>query len=326
MRPTLRQLEALLAVAECRSFSAAARQLRVSQPAITRTISDLELSAGVKLFERAAAGVIVTSYGDSLLRHARTILSEVQHASRELAAMRGAASGRVAVGTTPAGAAWIVPSAVERFSRSTPDAGVSVMEMSLPLMLGGLRAGDLDLVIAPIANDESLIEFAAEELYRDQLCAVVSSSHPAAGARRLDLEALFEYPWIIPPVRTRAGTLVRAMFRRNQLDLPSSHLETQAINVVRELLLAGTIPWIAALPSDIFRQDQRQGRIDTITLPQGGHLRPIGMLQRARAPRSPLVNAFVACLRAAAASDKPTVATAAVAPKSRRRATTSASS
>lgn len=326
MRPTLRQLESLLAVAECRSFSAAARQLRVSQPAVTRTISELELSAGVKLFERGATGVLPTAYGESLLAHARTVLSEIRHANLELAAMRGAASGRVAVGTTPAGAAWILPSALERFSVAKPDAGVSVIEMNLPLMLGALRAGDLDMVIAPIGNDESIMEFAAEELYRDQLAAIVNVAHPAAGSRRADLKVLFEYPWIIPPLRTRPGTLVRAMFRRDGLDLPASHLETQAIGMVRELLLSGKLPWIAALPSDFFREDQRQGLIRTIALPHGGHLRSIGVLQRARAPRSPLVNAFLAGLREAAASDRPGVKTAGIITRSRRRAATSAAS
>jgi DNA-binding transcriptional LysR family regulator len=238
--------------------------------------------------------------------------------------MRGATSGRVAGGTTPAGAAWIVPSALERFSVTKPDAGVTVMEMNLPIMLGALRAGDLDMVIAPIANDDSIIEFVAEELYRDRLCAIVNSRHPAAAVGKIALAALFEYPWIVPPVRTRPGILVRAMFRRNELDLPSSHIETQSISVARELLLTGTLPWIAALPSDFFREDQRQGRMRTIALPHGGHSRPVGVLQRARAARSPLVNAFLACLREAAASDRQDVAIARVAAKSRPRVATSA--
>src|SRR5262249_36479433 len=127
MRPTLRQLEALLAVAESRSFSAAARQLRVSQPAITRIIAELESTTGVNLFERPPSGVVLTAYGQSLDRHARSAVAEITHAGLELDAMRGAATGRVAIGATPAGAAWIIPAAVERFTRLKPTAGISIV-------------------------------------------------------------------------------------------------------------------------------------------------------------------------------------------------------
>jgi DNA-binding transcriptional LysR family regulator len=297
MRPTLRQLESLLAVAECRSISAAARELGVSQPAVTRSIAELESSARVKLFERTASGVLLTPYGESLVRHARSVVSEITHASLELAAMRGAASGRVAVGATVAGAAWLVPSAIERFARLKPDAGISVVEANLARMLGSLRAGELDIVVAPLSRDEATIEFASEELYRDRLCGIVNSAHPACQARSMALMALSEFPWIIPPVNSPAGTWVRAMFRRSELALPSRRIETQAINVIRELLLAGGLPWIAALPNNMFNRDQSDGRLRRIALPMLRHQRPIGLLMRARATRSPLVHAFIGCLR-----------------------------
>jgi len=304
MRPTMRQLEALLVVAECRSFSAAARQLGVSQPAVTRTISEFEAAAGVKLFERTAAGVFLTPFGKSLERHASAVLAEIRHANLELAAMRGATSGRVAVGTTPAGAAWLVPSALEMFALSKPEVGVLVTETRLALMLGALRAGELDLVIAPLTTDESTIEFVAEEVYRDQLCAVVNSLHPAISSGKASLGTLWRYPWIIPPAETRPGALVRAMFKRHDLPVPRSHIETQAINIVRELLLRDKRPWIAALPSDFFRDDQRRRRLSIVKLPLGNSLRAIGVLRRARPARAPLVDAFVACLYEAAAIRK----------------------
>ena len=302
MRPTMRQLEALLVVAECRSFSAAARQLGVSQPAVTRTISELEASAGAKLFERTAAGVFLTPFGKSLERHASAILSELKHADLELAAMRGAAFGRVAVGTTPAGAAWLIPSAIEMFALSKPEVRVFITETRLALMFGALRAGDLDLVIAPLTNDESAIEFAAEEIYRDQFCAVVNSRHPAKTSSKISLGALSRYPWIVPPADTRPGTWVQAMFKRHNLPLPRSLIETQAINIVRELLLRDERPWIAVLPRDFFADDQRKKQLSIIKLPLGDSLRAIGVLRRARASRAPLADAFVACLHEAAAT------------------------
>jgi len=300
----MRQLEALIVVAECRSFSAAARQLGVSQPAVTRTISELEASAGARLFERTAAGVFLTPFGKSLERHASAVLSELRHADLELAAMRGAASGRVAVGTTPAGAAWLIPSAIEMFALSKPEVRVFITETRLALMLGGLRAGDLDLVIAPVTSDESTIEFAAEEIYRDRFCAVVNSRHPAISSGKTSLGALSSYPWIIPPADTRPGTWVQAMFKRHNLPLPRSHIETQAINIIRELLLRDEQPWIAALPRDFFPNDQRRKQLSTIKLPLGDSLRAMGVLRRARAARAPLVDAFVACLYEAAATDQ----------------------
>jgi DNA-binding transcriptional LysR family regulator len=286
---------------------------------MTRSISELESSAGVKLFERTASGVFLTSFGESLVRHARSVVSEIKHAGLELAAMRGAASGRVAVGATTAGAAWAVPSAVERFARAKPDAGVSIVEANLALMLGSLRAGELDVVVAPLGSDEAAIEFASEELYRDSLCAIVNSGHPTGNVHQNDLKGLSEFPWIIPPINTPAGTWVRAMFRRNELALPSRRIETQAINVIRELLLGGGLPWIAILPNNIFSHDQSEGRLRKLVLPFLGDARPIGILMRARATRSPLVTAFIACLREAVQLGSLPHSSRELSPKSRRQ-------
>jgi len=306
MKATLKQLEAFIIVAECRSVSEAARKLHVSQPAVTRTISELESTLGVELIERSARGVAMTSFGEALLSHARTVLAELRSADEELAAMQGAAAGRVAIGTSPTGAAWLVPEAVSRLALAKPDALVTVMEARSPDMLAALRAGELDIVIAPLAGDERAAEFVEEELYRDELSLIVGRSHPQANGSPADLKALRNFPWIIPPIGTRLGALIGALFRRAGVTLPSSRIETQAMYLVRTMLLETSTHWVAPLPKRIFRRDVDEGRLRRLEFPSGGYIRPIGFLTRARGSRSPLVNAFIRQLREVAKTSEET--------------------
>lgn len=304
MKATLKQLEVFIIVAECRSVSEAARTLHVSQPAVTRTISELEAALGVELLERSARGVALTPFGESLLSHARTVVAELRSADEELAAMQGAAVGRVAIGTSPTGAAWLVPEALSRFARATPDALVTVTEALSPPMLAALRAGELDIVIAPLDGAERAAEFVEEELYRDELSLIMRSSHPLANGAPADLRELRNFPWIVPPTGTRLRALVNAMFRRAGVMLPASRIETNAMYLVRTMLLETSTHWVAALSKPLFQRDMDEGRMRRLELPNGGYARPIGFLTRARGTRSPLVNAFIQQLREVAKSDE----------------------
>ena len=98
-RLKLRQLRLLVAVGQYGSIQHAARELRISQPAATKLIKDLELDFEVKLFDRTNRGVVPTAHGDALIRHGKLILAQVSNAAQELDDLSEGSSGRVVIGT-----------------------------------------------------------------------------------------------------------------------------------------------------------------------------------------------------------------------------------
>lgn len=297
MKPSIRQLEVLIAVAEARSISAAARNLRISQPAATRTLSDLEQSLKVKLFDRSAAGILPTVFGRKLLEYARSVLAELRQAEQDLEALRGGSVGTITVGTSPVGAVWLVPTAVGMLSESHAHAIVTVVHSDFQELLAGLRTGQIDVVVAPLSGDTNCAEFIEEELYRNSVSIFVHRTHPEATRVSANLSDLQKYPWIIPLPSTRLGALVLSMFKNSGLDLPSFRVHTESMAVVRSLLLSTGLPWVSVLASEYFRDRPDSDNIIALEFADPSYMRSIGFLLRRHRTRTLLIDALIGKLR-----------------------------
>jgi len=128
MNVSLRQLEVFMAVAAHRNVTRAAAALGITQPAVTRTIAEVEGEVGLALFERSPRGMALTEAGRVVERRARGIRTELRLAGEELAALRGGKGGRLVFGATPVAAADLVPLAAARLLRSRPDLSVQIIQ------------------------------------------------------------------------------------------------------------------------------------------------------------------------------------------------------
>lgn len=283
----LRQLQTLLVIAECRSISRAAERLHVSQPAVTKSLRELERSLGVLLFERSARGLSPTRYGDSLIRHAKSVSAELRHAGEELAALRGAASGRVSVGTAPIGAAKIVPQAVAALLHDQPGLVVNVVEGTHNTLLPAVGVGELDLFFGPLGDDgpgEGLVE---EVLFYDRLHIVARRNHPLAKRRTLELVDLLGHPWVLPPTSVRPRRQLENAFRRQGLEPPTTGVETASPLILRTLLLESDR--ISVIARQALVVEVELGLIKLLPVDLGATIRPIGIVMRAGATPSPAV-------------------------------------
>ena len=111
----LRRIRAFLAIAENGSIRGAARRIGVSQPALTKTLKELENSLSAPLVVRSAQGVTLTKYGEALLVRARLADAELRRASDEIGQMLGAKGGQIAVGLSPVASLLLAPDALKRF-------------------------------------------------------------------------------------------------------------------------------------------------------------------------------------------------------------------
>lgn len=192
----LRHLIYFREVARLEHVSAAARELHVSQPAITRQLQDLERElGGKKLFERAGRRVRLTDAGRLLLGHVELILRQVEQARGELAAFGDELGGRVSIGAPPTVGERLLPDALHDFHREHPRLELQVHEGSTSELLRLLDAGELDMAVvtATVAHRGLRVT----ELFRENLEVVVAHDHPLAGRGSVAIDDLREQPFLL---------------------------------------------------------------------------------------------------------------------------------
>jgi len=175
MRPTLRQMQYIVAVADTGRFRDAAELLSVSQPSLSEQISDAETQLGVTLIERSRSGAVMTPVGTEVVRRARIILTQVEDMKTVARQAAGDVVGRYRLGTLPTIGPYLLPSAVRELHRLYPELRMSVREERTIDLDEKLNDGRLDLVIST-AEDHVYSE--SMQLFDEQLYACAAPDDP----------------------------------------------------------------------------------------------------------------------------------------------------
>ena len=199
--PDLRQLRALRAVADAGSFSAAADALNYTQPAVSKTIANLERELGAVLVERDCRPVRLTDAGEALARHADQMFAQLSSAQSEIEAITRVDAGTVSVGTFSSAGATFLADALCEFRKLHPGVRVSISEGAPPSTIKRLRAGELDLAIVwdlPAAGEDLGEGLELHHLLDDPWVFVLPPDHPAAGKKRVRAKDLAGDDWMLP--------------------------------------------------------------------------------------------------------------------------------
>ncbi len=193
------------------SFSAAARELGCTQPAVSQQMKALEASVGTPLLVRTGREMRMTQAGDALVRHAAGILAGLTAAEEEVAAIAGLRAGRVRLVSFPSGSSTLVPTALAALRDAHPGTRVSLEEAEPPRSVEMLREGDCDVALAfryeGAAGAEEWDDLVVRPLLTDRLVGLLPERHPLAHAESLAIGELAEEPWIAGCPRCR-GQLV----------------------------------------------------------------------------------------------------------------------
>lgn len=289
-----RRLVALRAVAREGSFSAAARALDYTQPAVSHHIARLEQEVGTALLLRTARGVRLTEAGEALVQHADAVISGLAAAEDEVAQIAGLRKGRVRLAAFPSGSATLVPLAARTLRDRHPGVSVSLVEAEPPEALELLRAGEIDVALTfgyPEAGLAENSDLDVEPLFDDELLLVM----PASGrSRRTKLADLKDETWIAGCERCRAHLLhlsARAGFH------PQIAYATDDYVTVQSLVAAGL--GVTVLPSLALSAHRRH---DVRVLPLGGDaVRQIAAVALPGPRRAPAVEAMIDALKDASA-------------------------
>ncbi|MCB5181862.1 LysR family transcriptional regulator [Streptomyces antimicrobicus] len=204
-----RHLRVLRAVAATGSFSAAARELGCTQPAVSQQMKALEQSAGTPLLIRTGREMRLTQAGEALVRHASGILAGLTAAEEEVAAIAGLRAGRVRLVSFPSGSSTLVPTALAAMRAEHPGTRVSLVEAEPPRSVEMLREGDCDVALAfryaaaPGGGPGEWADLVVRPLLTDRLVGLVPEGHRLAGAPEVGMAELADEPWIAGCPRCR---------------------------------------------------------------------------------------------------------------------------
>lgn len=212
----MHQLRAFVAVARQGSIRAAGRVLNLSQPALTKSIKELEESLGARLFVRRRQGVTLTDCGDAFFKRASLILEELRVAQEDIAQRLGGTSGRVNIGVGASIARTIMPVVIDRFHREFPNVKVRIAEGQLVSMIPELRQGELDFTVNTYYQGPFDNELLYEKLMDKEYRVMARRGHPLAHAR--SMQELRDCDWTMPTPRGSYYKLLSEVFNEMEVE------------------------------------------------------------------------------------------------------------
>lgn len=228
-------------LAEEGNFARAARILHLTQPALSRSIQELERRAGVELFDRRKGRVEPTEAGRLIVSRARDLLRQAESLQRELVQLRGFDSGHLAVGVAPLPATMFMAEALAAFLRRNPDAAVRIHGGDWTAQSGALHRRELDLIVAAQSDGECATDCAIRPLTRRQGYFFVRSRHPLAALRDLSLAQILAYPLIVPmrlPIGIAQHLLACQKHANDAKGRTVPAVACESIDVARRVVLA----------------------------------------------------------------------------------------
>lgn len=296
-RLKLRDLDTLMVVAQSGSMAKAAKVLSVSQPAVSKAISDMEHTLGVQLFDRVAKGIEPTSFGRVLLKWAAAVFDDLRQGVNEIEFLADPTVGEVRIGASEPMQGGLIPTVIDRLTRKYPRISVQVLPLSdWSAQVRELRGRNIDLqvgrVMQPLEQD-----LQSEILFNDRAFVVASPKHPLARRRRkLELADLVDELWSLPPATTNvAGQLVADAFRSQGLELPQRSVITPAIQVHCGLVATGR--YLAVFPASLLQLGLRHMDLKIVPVRWPTRQAPVGITIVKQRALSPTANRFVTVAR-----------------------------
>ena len=276
-RITLRHLRAFVEILRQRSLKRAAERLSLTQPAISRTLAELESILGATLLTRDRSGVLPTPQGAFFLTHAQASLSALQQGLAGIGEAGRGAVLRLDVGALPSVAARLMPQVALHLAALAPDLRLTVADGSDGDLTGRLRDGRLDLVIGRLGDPASMEGLSFTQLYLEQVAVVVRPGHPILADP--DLRRIGDWPVLYPAPGAAIRPIVERLLIAEGVAPPPRRIETVSGAFGRALTAQSDAVWL--ISAGVVAGDVAEGRL--VRLPVATDLTegPVGLMARA---------------------------------------------
>lgn len=287
-RIKFRHLDAFSAIARARSFKVAAEQLNLTQPAISKTLKELEDILGVVVLERSRSGVALTPQGEVFLQFAEQSTAALRHGLRSIQGDGGAA-GQLRLGALPSVVSSVLPAAVLEFTLNHPDILVEIHEGPHLDLTTRLRSGGLDLVVGRLGKPDTMVGLTFQQLYSEKVVIVVSPQSRTEGIR--ELADLASFRVLYPPKDSAIRPLVARSLIAQGVPLFANRIETASPAFARAVILADPdTVWI--ISKGVVADDIAQGRLKALEIDLSSTLGAVGIMSRAEEVPSVAVRTF----------------------------------
>ena len=276
----------VLAVAETGSLRAAGRQLGITQPAITRSIRDIENDLGAPLFERSTNGVTLTPIGEVFVRRAAMIQSEMRRARDEVNQLKGHFVGQVSLAISPGAALSLVPSILANFRKRYPETLLRLTESFFQPIEKSVISGEIDFFVGAYDHELSTTSLSVEKLYDNQRVIIARRGHPLVQARTL--ADLAKAQWIRPSFANRPDEVdFSVMFER--AGLPAPKITVHTCSTLMTLLAIANSDLLTMLPLQWVESDWTRDIVEPIFLEDvTSTCAPLCIVRRSDVPLTPV--------------------------------------
>jgi DNA-binding transcriptional LysR family regulator len=293
-RLKLRDVNILLAVVQSGSMARAAERLAVSQPVVSKAISDLEHTLGVRLLDRSRQGVEPTPYGQALLQRGLAAFDELRQGVKDIEFLADPTAGEVRIGASDAMTFGLLPVVVNRLYRQYPRLVFRVMTGVGNRLFRELRERNVDLVIGRLFSriEEDLT---AEPLCDEPIFVVAGAQSRWLGRRKIELAQLLDEPWVLPPSESAPGAVIAGIFHQCGLSVPQAVVVTNSIQMMSLLLRSGGFLGMYSRSILQFGAKQLTPKILPVRLPDQST--PLGIVTLKNRTLGSAARLFIDCVR-----------------------------
>jgi DNA-binding transcriptional LysR family regulator len=295
-RVRLHDLHALSVVVQSGSMAKAAKELGVTQSAVSQMVADLEAALRVRLLDRSPRGVVATIYGSVLLKRSRAALDELRNGLQEIESLTDHATGQVRIGCPESISSAVLPSIAELFFKRYPRAVLDVDDVNFG-MLAPLLDRKIDLVIARggrgFAEQDVSDDLNVETLFEDELVVAAGPQSRWFNSRKIDLADLINERWILTVPGVWNHMLVSEAFRARGLDMPNISMRTISVHLRTNLIATGD--FITTLPRSVLHLYANRFSLKVLPIDFPARPWPVSIITVKNRTLSPVAERFIEC-------------------------------
>ena len=300
-RLRVRDLYILATVVKCGSMAKAGQQLRMTQPAVSGAVANLEHVLRVRLLDRHPKGIEPTFFAEALLKRAATVFDDLTEAAREIEFLADPTAGQINVGCAESFMAGLLPGIIQRLARNHPKIVVHAEYAEhATTEFRELRDRSMDIVIGRMSEPSTHGDLKIMPLYEEQYYVVASARSQWARRRKLTLGDLVNEPWLHMPQGVVISALIEQAFKQQGLELPPARVTSLSMQLRTQLV--ANAGFITVMPNTMFHYSAKLWQLKALPINLGIRARKVSIITLKHRTLSPVVELFIEHARAASAA------------------------
>jgi LysR family transcriptional regulator, pca operon transcriptional activator len=297
-RIKFRHLQCFLEIVRQKSLTKAGDVLALTQPTISKTLSELEEDLGVQLIKRNRGGIVLTEQGREFYRYAGICVSSLRSGFDAIARGKNPENSMLRIGTLSTVAARIMPDIIMEFRERYPQSHISMISESNLSLLQKLRHGEIDMIIGRLPERDQVVGFSFEPLYHEPQLFVVRSNHPLLQRKNFSLQKILDYPFVITGFQQAIRQDVERFIAATGLPPFEPAVAINNPDFGRQFLAQSDAIW--CVPLGVIERDIQAGTLAELPINTSDLRATIGITTRADQPMEGMAQAFAETIRAVA--------------------------